>query len=422
MSLPGRSGAEDRRATHEGGEATSNGDADRPRRWGVAGLGRAFTLMLPTLVADARVRLVAAADPRAEARTLFAQEFGARAYASVEALCDDPDVEIVYVATPHEWHAAHAVLAAIHGKHVLVEKPMALTLADCTRMIEAADAARVQLVVGHSHGFDAPIRRASEIIAAGDVGAVRMVQAFYCTDFLYRPRRPEELDTSRGGGVVWSQAAHQIDVVRRFCDGAVTRVRALTGNWDAARDTEGAYAALLTFETGAFASLVYNGYGYFDSDEFCNGTSELGLRKDAASHGAARRALRGARDADAEIANKYARNYGGSAYRPRDPATVIGYEHFGTFIVSCDRADLRPTPTGVMIYDEAGARAETLPPPVIPRRDVIDELYAAIASGRPALHDGRSARATLSVCSAVLESAREQRDVVPSLQVGAVRQ
>ena len=396
-------------------------DADRPRRWGVAGLGRAFTLMLPTLVADARVRLVAAADPRGEARALFAEEFGARGYASVDALCRDPDVDIVYVATPHQWHAAHAVLAAGHDKHVLVEKPMALNEADCTRMIEAADAAGVQLVVGHSHGFDAPIRRASEIIASGDVGAVRMVQAFYCTDFLYRPRRPEELDTARGGGVVWSQAAHQIDVVRRLCGGAVTRVRALTGNWDAARNTEGAYAALLTFESGAFASLVYNGYGFFDSDEFCNWTSELGLPKDAASHGAARRALRDARDGDAEIAKKYARNYGGSAYRPRDPASMIGYEHFGTVIVSCDRADLRPMPNGVLVYDEAGARLETLPPPVIPRRDVIDELYEAIVSGRPAPHDGRSARATLAVCSALLESAREQRDVVPSLQIGMPR-
>ncbi len=405
------------RATHER-HSLAAGIGEPPRRWGVAGLGRAFTVMLPTLVADSRVRLVAAADPRIEARSRFATEFGARTYASVEALCADPDVEIVYVATPHEWHATHAVLAATHGKHVLVEKPMALTLDDCTQMIEAADAAGVQLVVGHSHGFDAPIRRASELIAAGTVGSVRMVHAFYCTDFLYRPRRPEELNTVRGGGVVWSQAAHQIDVVRRLCGGVVTRVRALTGNWDPARDTEGAYAALLTFANGAFASLVYNGYGFFDSDEFCNWTSELGVPKDATSQGSARRALRAASDSAAETAQKYARNYGGAAYRARDPASMIGYEHFGTVIVSCDRADLRPMPNGVLVYDEAGAHLERLPAPEVPRRDVIDELTAAIGLGQPAFGDGRSARATLAVCGALLESAREQRDVVPSHQVG----
>ena len=79
---------------------------ERRLRVGIAGLGRAFTLMLPTLVADPRVELVAAADPRSEATQRFAADFGARTYDTVEALCEDSDVEVVYVATPHEHHAA----------------------------------------------------------------------------------------------------------------------------------------------------------------------------------------------------------------------------------------------------------------------------------------------------------------------------
>src|SRR6476659_2568697 len=98
---------------------------------GVAGLGRAFALMAPTLAADSRVRLVAAADPRPEALEQFEADFGGRGYGTVEELCADPAVQVVYVATPHQFHAAHAALAAQHGKHVLVEKPMALTLEDC---------------------------------------------------------------------------------------------------------------------------------------------------------------------------------------------------------------------------------------------------------------------------------------------------
>src|SRR4051812_2022679 len=97
--------------------------------------------MLPTFTRDPRVALVAAADPRVEARARFAADFSARAYATVEELCADPDVEIVYVATPHQHHARHAVLAAQHGKHLLVEKPMALTLDDCAAMIDAANRA-----------------------------------------------------------------------------------------------------------------------------------------------------------------------------------------------------------------------------------------------------------------------------------------
>src|SRR3954449_12837822 len=115
-------------------------------RIGIAGLGRAFSVMLPTF-GDPRVELVAAADPRAEARARFAQDFSAKTYESVEELCADPAVEIVYVATPHQHHAPHAIPAARHGKHVLVENPMALALDDCAAMIEAARQAGVHLIV-----------------------------------------------------------------------------------------------------------------------------------------------------------------------------------------------------------------------------------------------------------------------------------
>jgi len=390
-----------------------------PRRWGVAGLGRAFTLMLPTFVADPRVRLCAAADPRAEARARFTADFDAPAYATVDELCADPAVDVVYVASPHQMHASHAIAAARHGKHVLVEKPMSLSLTDCTRMIDAASAAGVQLVVGHSHGFDAPIARARALIDTHTFGPVRMIHAFYYTDFMYRPRRPEELDTAQGGGAVWNQAAHQVDIVRLLAGGRATSVRALTGNWDAKRNTEGAYSALLTFEGGSFASLTYNGYGYFDSDEFCDWIGELGMRKSAGNHGVARRALRAAPDAAAEVALKNARNYGGSAYRSAaitDPATQA-HQHFGTFLISCEGGDLRPMPHGVMVYDAAGARLEPLPPPTVPRVEVIDALERAIASGLPALHDGRWARATLEVCAALLESARTGVEVALHQQV-----
>ena len=143
---------------------------ERKLRLGVAGLGRAFVLMRPALAAHAKVQLVAAADAREDARARFAAEFGGRAYASVEALCADANVDAVYVATPHEFHAQNAITAARHGKHVLVEKPMALSLDECHAMIEAARKAGVQLVVGHSHSFDAPIARTRELIAAETFG------------------------------------------------------------------------------------------------------------------------------------------------------------------------------------------------------------------------------------------------------------
>jgi phthalate 4,5-cis-dihydrodiol dehydrogenase len=170
--------------------------------------------MLPTFVGDPRVALVAAADSRAEARARFAADFAAVSYPTVEELCADPAVEAIYVATPHQDHARHAVLAARHGKHLLVEKPMALSLSECAAIIAAAERAGVALVVGHSHSFDAPVVRLRALIESGAFGAVRMINAINYTDYLYRPRRPEELDTAQGGGAVFNQAAHQVDIVR----------------------------------------------------------------------------------------------------------------------------------------------------------------------------------------------------------------
>ncbi len=389
---------------------------ERKLRLGVAGLGRAFTLMLPAFANDPRIALVAAADPREEARRKFARDFAAKAYASVEELSADPEVEAVYVATPHQDHVRHACLAASNGKHVLVEKPMALTLDDGRAMIAAARASGVRLIVGHSHSFDRPIARAREIIASGEVGTVRMIAALNFTDFLYRPRRPDELDTAQGGGVLFSQAAHQVDIARLLGGGQVRSVRAATGSWDPARPAEGAYAAFLSFESGAAASLTYSGYARFDSDELCGWVGELGQRKDPSGYGAARRMLQGVSPAGEGVL-KAARSYGSAAKATAEPADLL-HQHFGLLLVSCDRADLRPLPTGVMVYSDETARLEPLPPRPAPRSEVVDELYDAIALDRPPVHSGEWGLATLEVCLAMLRSAREGKEIMLEHQVG----
>jgi phthalate 4,5-cis-dihydrodiol dehydrogenase len=379
---------------------------------GAAGLGRAFSLMAPTLAGDARVRLVAGADPRAEARRRFEGDFGGRAYATVEELCGDAGVEAVYVATPHQDHAAHAIAAAAAGKHILVEKPMALSLDQCAAMIAAARKHDVHLIVGHSHSFDAPVAAARKLIEGGAYGRLRMITAVNFTDFLYRPRRPEELDTARGGGVVFNQAAHHVDIARLLAGARLRSVRAHAGAWDAARPTEGAYSALLTFEDGTFASLVYSGYARFDSDEFCDWIGEGGQRKDPGAYGAARRLLSGD-----EMALKNARNYGGPAF----PAATAGllHQHFGLLIASCERADLRPMPHGVMIYADAQRRLEPLAAPKVQRAEVIDELHAALVEGKPPRHDGDWGAATLEACLAILRSSLEGREIALRSQTGS---
>ncbi len=387
----------------------------RAVRLGVSGLGRAFTLMLPTFIADKRVELVAACDPREKARAQFAADFDAPVYASIEELASDAAVEAIYVASPHQFHAEHARVAAQQGKHVLVEKPMALTLAECDSMIESCGRARVHLIVGHSHSFDTPYLQARRIIQSGALGSVKMIHALNYTDFLYRPRRPEELQTDAGGGVIFSQAVHQVDVVRLLAGSRAVRVRASVGAWDAARPTEGAYCALLWFDDGVFASMTYSGYAHFDSDEWCNGVGELGAPKSADDYGGARRRLGGVQSSADEARLKAAATYGGPDYRAPGVSSANRaprvHQHFGPVVVSCERGDVRPLPDSIVIYGDDRGEVHPLDPPAVPRFEVIDELHAAIVDERPPLHDGAWARATLEICLALLQSAREQRDV-----------
>ena len=392
----------------------------RRLRLGVVGLGRAFTLMLPTFVRHPRVELAAAADPRPEARARFAAEFDARAYPTMEGLCADSGLDAVYVASPHQHHVDHVRVAAAHGLHVLVEKPMALALADCAAMVAAAQAAGVHLLVGHSHSFDLPYLRTRALIDTGEFGAVRMITAVNFTDYLYRPRRPEELDSAQGGGALFSQAPHQIEVARLLAGGPAASVRASAGRWDPARPTEGAYAAHLSFADGAFAALTYSGYGHFDTDALQGWTGELGQRRDPAAYGDARRALRGVARAQ-EAALKERRAYGvgfTSAETLRAAPPPAAHNHFGLVVVSCERGDLRPMPDRVEVYGDDARRAEMLPVPQVPRGEVVDELAGAVLDGLPPLHTGEWGMATTEIVLALRGSAEAGREMTLYHQVG----
>jgi phthalate 4,5-cis-dihydrodiol dehydrogenase len=388
-------------------------------RLGLIGLGGATRQMLPSLVRHPDVCLAGAADPRKEARERFADDYDARGYASAEALCDNRDIDAVYIATPHQFHCEHAVLAAKAGKHMIVEKPMALSLDECDRMIAAAEEAGVHIVVGHTHSFDLPIQRMREIIASGELGRLAMINTWNYTNFLYRPRRPEELRTELGGGIIYNQIPHQVDMVRLLGGGLVRSVRAMAWVLDPQRPTEGSHLSFLQFADGAAASMVFSGYDYFDSDEFHFWVGELGEDKPAARHGAARAALRKSGGAVGEAAAKSAAAYG----RPTSPdwihAAPVHHPHFGITIASCALGDLRAAADGVIIYGHDG-RTEV---PVAPSRAfpdkmrVIDELHDAIFRGMPPLHDGRWGKATVEVSLAVLESARGRREIQLSHQV-----
>jgi phthalate 4,5-cis-dihydrodiol dehydrogenase len=401
----------------------SNINPEKPLRLGVVGMGRAFTVMLPTFIKDTRIDIVAGADPRQEARSQFERDFGGAAYETCQMLLDNSDIDIVYLATPAELHVEQIKIIAAAGKHVLLEKPMALTIEDGQKINRIVKRAGIHLIVGHSHGFNQPIQQTRELIKSGEFGKLQMLTALNYTDFMYRPRRPDELITEKGGGVVFSQAAHQIDIIRILGGGCVKSIRANAGRWDATRDTEGAYNALFTFEDGVTASATYSGYAHFDSDEFMEWSGELGNQKNPDTYWQPRKKMDAQLSDMVEADLKASQNFGGKNYAPQvgHQNEPLQHQHFGTIIASCEKADIRPMPWGVVIYGDEERNHDQLSIPVVPRSEVIDEIINTVNHNTYPIHDGAWALANLEVTLAILESSRTQKEITLKYQVSSTR-
>jgi phthalate 4,5-cis-dihydrodiol dehydrogenase len=378
-------------------------------RLGIVGLGTAGRSLLAPIEARSDVTLIAVADPHAETRSEIASRFGAKPYATLTELVADPQVDAIYVATPTDLHADHVLAVAATGKHVLVEKPMAIGLADAQRMIDAATRAGVILMVGQSHSYDMPYAAIRSLVAGGTLGRVRMMHNISYTDWVYRPRRPEELDTTLGGGVTFRQGAHQFDVLRLIGGGLVRSVRAQTFNWDATRPVLGAHSAFLTFEDGTVATAIYNGYGAFLTAEVCWETGPFGYPLPLATAGTSRRAYREAGQGDETGAKRKRTAAREEAPAPRQP-------YFGWLIVSCEGGDIRQSPDGLYIHTERGREEVSLPR--IGTRDImLAEFVDATTGRRTPLHDGCWGMANLEVCVAAIQSAETQTEIQLTHQV-----
>lgn len=385
----------------------------------MGGLGVASTQILPAISNLPHIKVAAAADVRKDALKNFEREYGGRGFESFEAMCASPDVDAVYVATPNEWHARHVITAANHGKHVIVEKPMALGIEECEAMNAAAEKNRVQLLCGHTHSFDPPIRKIREIVKSGELGPLCMIHSWNFNEFMYRPRMKHELATSRG--VVLNQGPHQVDVVRLIGGGKVRSVRATTGIWDPKRPHEGSYVCYLEFENGVPATLVYSGYGFFDTAELFWWIGEGGNQRDPETNVKARRNIKAIGDPEKEEALKEQMRYGQTGAGQWLAGHRGGAERhqpfFGLTLVSCASGDIRQSPDGLVIYGDNGKREIGLPPGKTGREAEVEELYQAVVNQRPVFHGGRWGEATLEVCLALLESAQTKREIQLSHQV-----
>jgi predicted dehydrogenase len=401
-------------------------------RMGFAGLSMDATKVLTQVAGLPNIKLAAAADAkRPAALDRFSADFDAETYDSIEKLCQSPNVDAVYIATPPELHAQHAMIAAQHRKHVIVEKPMALTLDDAERMNETAEKHGVKLLCGHTHSFDAPVRKTRAIVRSGELGKLCMINTWNYNEFMYR--RFTDQDLAATHGIVLNQVPHQVDIVRLIGGGMVKSVRAVTGVWDSLRTSEGASACFLQFEDGAAGTIVYNGRGYFDTAELFWWIGEGGQPRASDTNLNARANLRKLAGVDRETKMEDLKEremrYGakglaevpshhGWEEKVQPPARAeVHQPFFGFTLVSCERGDIRQSPDGLTIYGENAKREVSVARGVRGRQAEFDELYEAVFNNQPLFHDGRWGEATLEVCLGILESARSGKELTVSHQV-----
>jgi phthalate 4,5-cis-dihydrodiol dehydrogenase len=376
----------------------------RPLRLGIVGFGAAAQAFIPAIQARGDWRLVAIAEPAQAMRTAGENLADVAWFDSMDSMLAQASLDAVYIATPTPTHMPLAVHALRSGHHVLVEKPMALSVRECKKMVQAARTASRVLMVGHSHGFDAPIQAMRDIITSGQLGRVRMVHSWCYTNWMHRPRRAEELVSALGGGVTFRQGAHQFDVARYLCGGLVRSVRAQTFDWLPSRSGVGAHTVFLDFEDGAVATAIYNGYGGFSSADLVFGISEWGER--ATSEGPLS-PLASAIGLSEQAAILAKRERAGRAIA----ASAAHPPFFGLTLVSCERGDMRQSPDGLWIDTPQGRTAVPVATEPTPRQLVLDNWMGQIRTGENLGCDGSWGLATLEICEAALRSAKLRREV-----------
>ena len=226
---------------------------------GISGAGTIGATHAEALAQLDNVTLVAVAEPREEAGKAFVQKWGGTHYASYPEMLANADIDVVIVATPSGLHPDQVVLAAQHGKHVITEKPMAITREGLDRMIEATDNAGVKLAVIFQNRLSKDVVTVKRAIEQGAFG-----KPVLANGTMYWHRTQEYYDANGGwrgtwaldgGGALMNQAIHTLDQLQ-WLMGGVQDVKGFTATLDHTIETEDTAAAAFVYANGALGTIT----------------------------------------------------------------------------------------------------------------------------------------------------------------------
>lgn len=241
-------------------------------RWGIVGCGDvARKRVAGSIQQDPDSELVAVCRRDKAKLQQFQDEFKvAVATTSADEIIQSAEIDAVYIATPVNLHEPQTIAAARVGKHVLVEKPMAMSVAECDAMITACSEADVRLGVAYYRPFYPVIHRMQELIDAGEIGRVLSVSATTCTPFAINPDEDgywRVIPEAGGGGALMDIGSHRLDLFLRLF-GPVADVKAQCGTVAASYQADDVATLALQFESGIHG-VVHCCFGSTtDPDEF----------------------------------------------------------------------------------------------------------------------------------------------------------
>jgi predicted dehydrogenase len=191
---------------------------NRILHWGLLGTARINRALIPPLRASARNELVAVASRTLERAEVYAREWGIpRALGSYEALLADPDVDVVYISLPNGLHAEWTIQAAQAGKHVLCEKPLAVTPGEVDVMAAAARQAGVVVAEAFMYRHHPQTLKVKELVDNGAIGRLRLVRGSFT--FSLSRTVDVRLDPALGGGGIWDVGCYPISYARYLVGG-----------------------------------------------------------------------------------------------------------------------------------------------------------------------------------------------------------
>ena len=204
--------------------------ATRKLGWGIVGASNvASEWMIPAINAASDSEVVAVLSSSAERAASYAQANGIRShYTKIASLLSDPAVDVVYVSTTNERHCTDTLAAAAAGKHVLCEKPMALTCEDARSMIDSCERAGVVLGINHHMRCMETHRAIRDIVKTGTLGKIVLARIFFGVGLPQEAKRWRATDASAGAGVMYDLSVHDLDLLRFAFDDDISSVMCLT--------------------------------------------------------------------------------------------------------------------------------------------------------------------------------------------------